>query len=144
MKYVDKSDFCWTWNGGKYYNGYGQFYEGPNKICAHRFSYKIFKGDIPKNKLVLHECDNRQCVNPDHLFLGTQKDNILDMIKKGRRVHSSRVGQNNGRTTLNDKDILKIRSDYKNGVSVKSICKSYKLSETQVYRIVKKQSWSHI
>ena len=144
MKYVDKGDFCWTWTGGKYYNGYGQFYEGPNKICAHRFSYKIFKGSIPSGKLVLHKCDNRQCVNPDHLFIGTQKDNILDMVKKGRRVHSSRVGENNGRTVLKEKDIVKIRKDYKSGVSVKNICKSYKLSETQIYRIIKKQSWSHV
>lgn len=86
-KYVKKTDNCWNWIG--YINpfGYGRLsmkYMKPNVIMAHRFSYELHKGKVPKGLFVLHTCDNRQCVNPKHLWLGTQKDNLQDMSKKGR------------------------------------------------------------
>lgn len=83
-------DNCWEWTGFRNDNGYGymQVY-GKNirprkKIGAHRMSYIIHFGDIPKGFCICHKCDNRNCVNPNHLFLGTYNDNIQDMIKKGR------------------------------------------------------------
>lgn len=75
---------CWLWAAGTYGNGYGQFRVGDKKIGAHRVSYEMFTGDIPPSALVMHSCDNRLCVNPEHLSVGSHKDNTADMIRKRR------------------------------------------------------------
>lgn len=80
---------CWIWTASKFTHGigYGQCsYNGKN-IVAHRVSWSISNGEIPKNSLVLHKCDNPICVRPDHLFLGTHKDNMQDMYCKGRNIN---------------------------------------------------------
>lgn len=81
------SDGCWEWSGGKDTNGYGRISlpgKGNGSIGAHRYSAIVHFGMFDKRLLVLHKCDNRSCVNPNHLFLGTEKDNMLDMVAKGR------------------------------------------------------------
>lgn len=76
---------CWEWTGGLFQGtGYGQFWHLQKKISAHRFSYEHFVGPIPSNMIVCHSCDKPQCINPRHLFLGTNKDNTQDMMRKGR------------------------------------------------------------
>jgi hypothetical protein len=82
---VIRQNNCWDWNGMIYNTGYASIPQGRNKtILAHRASWLIHFGDIPQNMFVLHKCDNPPCTNPKHLFLGTAKDNSIDMIKKGR------------------------------------------------------------
>ena len=84
MRFVVKIDKCWLWIGGHYNHGYGKFWNGDRYEGAHRASYRIFVGPIPPDMLVCHTCDNPSCVNPDHLFVGTMKDNMQDSLTKGR------------------------------------------------------------
>lgn len=86
MKFVDKKNGCWNWKGDLQPNGYGitTCHETYKRSQAHRISYKVFKGEIPKGMYVCHHCDNPKCINPDHLWVGTAKENMQDAKKKGR------------------------------------------------------------
>ncbi len=81
---VNKTDNCWEWNAGLFESGYGAFNFNGNAVTAHRLSYELIFGKITNELHVLHKCDNRKCVNPEHLYLGTQLDNARDMMDRGR------------------------------------------------------------
>lgn len=115
---VRKSDGCWNWIGRKVKSTkklfYGTLKIGEHGMLAHRFSWELHNGEIPLRKQVLHKCDNGLCVRPDHLFIGTQLDNVRDMIAKGRRVY--------GRVVLTPEQRAIIKKRYvpycrKNGAS---------------------------
>jgi hypothetical protein len=90
---VDKQESgCWMWKGATGPKGYGRFNEYPVNVSAHRFSWSLVNGPIPAGMFVCHRCDNPGCVNPDHLFLGTPKDNTQDMLSKQRQSR----GENHG------------------------------------------------
>jgi hypothetical protein len=84
QKYTEKESGCWIWTGSISPTGYGRITNNGNQHQAHRISYKIFNGEFDQSLFVCHKCDVRNCVNPNHLFLGTNQDNMIDMVKKGR------------------------------------------------------------
>src|SRR4249919_502266 len=102
---VKKSANCWEWTAFLHPSGYGVFRLRPKAIWAHRMSWILMRGKIPPGMNVLHRCDNKKCVNPEHLFLGTQRDNLLDMYGKGRGV----AGEKHHRSKLTINDAINIR-----------------------------------
>lgn len=104
---------CWEWLGSHNANGYGVY--GKPKRMAHRLSWEFYNGPIPSAMSVCHKCDNPPCVNPEHLFLGTQADNLRDMDSKGRRVSPDNKGVNNPRAKLTQEQVQEIRKLYWTG-----------------------------
>lgn len=137
----DKSG-CWLWTGRCYPGGYGEFKGGTHRY-AHRFSYELHKGPIPKGMHVCHTCDVRRCVNPAHLFLGTHAENMADMVAKGRQSRKGMSGAKNPRAAVTRHAVAAIRSEYAMGqLSQKALAEKYGLSRTQVGRIVRGEHWA--
>lgn len=137
-----EEDGCWTWIGTRRGNGYGCIKIRSKIHNSHRLSYEVFVGDIPNGMLVCHKCDNRLCVNPKHLFLGTYKDNYMDAKQKDR--HSR--GERHGISKLSDEDVLTIRDLYRNRVygTVIYLAKIYGVSCSTITKICSQKSWTHV
>ena len=137
---------CWLWLGRECgSNGYGSISVNGRVIVAHRYSWELHKGPIPTGRLVCHHCDTPACVNPDHLFIGTYKDNCDDKIRKGRMgnvgTKTPLRGQDNGRAKLTGKDILVIRSTNQ---SQRKMAKKFNVSQSLIHKIKTRQMWRHI
>lgn len=133
---------CWLWTSYLSGCGYASITINKRVMNASRVSYSMLKGEIPKGLYVLHTCDNRLCVNPDHLFLGTQKENIIDMHKKGRgRVN---FGQRSSTAKLSDKDAKDIVKMSGNGISDSEIAEKYDVTVGTIYRIRSGNGWNKV
>lgn len=104
-KNVQKTQGCWLWTGSKWSNGYGRIMVGKKRRKAHRISFLIHNGSLPKDKLVCHTCDNPSCCNPKHLFLGSVADNSRDSVSKLRHA----FGERNGIAKLTEQEVKIIR-----------------------------------
>lgn len=132
-------DACWVWKANKR-NGYGLFSLLGTTISANRMSWILTNGAIPKGLCVCHSCDNRVCVNPKHLWLGTIAENNADKADKGR----SNWGENNPNSKLTEVDVLMIRQRLDEGESQTSIAKDYGVSMTMIGYIRTKKSWARL
>lgn len=130
-----ESSECWIWTGGKNQSGYGVF--RPNRpasmMLAHRFAWTEYNGEIPEGLFVCHHCDNRACVNPNHLFLGTHQDNMDDMVCKNR---CGQVGPKPEITTKLQNQKADILTRRTNGETLSSIAKSFNCDPMTVRRFL--------
>lgn len=126
---------CWEWQGSLGPNGYGQIRPGGSDgrcIPTHRASFTVFKGPIPQGLDVMHICDNRICVNPGHLVLGTRQDNNSDRDRKGRTAY----GERSGNCKLKTEEVLSIRRRVGSGESQAALAREFKVSPSHVCCIV--------
>jgi hypothetical protein len=170
---VDKSGDCWVWTDHKTAQGDGRIHVGPSMKRAHRIAYELAIGQIPQGMYVCHHCDNKSCVNPEHLFLGTHQDNMTDMMNKGRHVAPSGArngarlhpescprgdkhgfhnhpeawlrGEASKRAKLTAIDVLAIRSLYQSGGwTHRTLAQRFNINKGHVHRIIIREVWRHI
>lgn len=127
---VDKTEGCWLWTGSRFRSGYGQFQYDGRPHSAHRIAWLLTHGKLPGQR-VLHHCDVRSCVRPDHLFLGTDADNMRDMAQKARH-HRSRMAP---------EMVLEVRRRAAAGESQRSLAREFDRSEAWVSMVVRKIRW---
>ena len=141
--YVKKTQECWIWTGPLSCYGYGVLSIGHRgQVKAHRLSWEIHNGPVPKGLCVLHKCDVRDCVNPYHLWLGTKGENTLDMVAKGRNAVS--FGSKNGCSNLKEDDIPRIRYARSCGDSYADIGRKYGVTGCMIRRIITGLAWSQV
>ena len=133
---------CWLWSKVKTGAGYGHFTMKGKTILAHRYSWELRHGPIPKHKVVCHQCDNPACINPDHLFLGSLKDNSRDMVKK-KRCHP-RHGVTHPCHKLTEDEVRKIRLYHANGIPQKTLVAQFRVSASVISQVVHRKSWKHL
>jgi hypothetical protein len=141
--HVDFTLSCWEWNAAADGLGYGRWWFRDAVRLSHRVAWEITHGPIPDGLCVLHRCDNPKCVRPDHLFLGTQGDNIRDMHAK-KRAKPAR-GELSSRAKLTSEQVRDIWARYtgKHGEQTK-LAKEYGVSSHQISMIVGGKSWLHL
>lgn len=139
---------CWYWRKVTP-QGYGQSYMLGERF-AHRVSWRIHHGEIPEGMLILHKCDIRNCVNPDHLFLGTYADNHRDMVEKGRNPKGYKKpghwvrGELAGNAKLTESAVKDIRALRKAGHSGASLARKYGVTNGLIYSVCQGRSWKHV
>ncbi len=133
-KLVVLPDGCWKWVASMMARGYGQFSFDGKWTLAHRVSWILYRGSIPDDMLVLHKCNNTSCVNPDHLYIGTQYENVMDSIRAGD--HSV--------VKLNEFDVACIKRMLRDKISQWLIAWTYKVTQPTISRISTSKRWAHV
>lgn len=139
--YTKRKDGCWEWVGYRDPNGYGRMDVSDRPMLAHRVSYLVHYGSIPDGMAVLHKCDQPKCVNPEHLFLGTQADNVRDMHAKGRARKRALRGPEHGMAKLDERKVRAIRAWQG---SLKDIAARYGITASTACDVRKRKTWKHI
>lgn len=143
MAMVKKRDSgCWMWLGSQDSDGYGSIRMNGRSIRAHRFSYQYFVGPIPGGMLVCHRCDTPGCVNPEHLFIGSNRENMQDMVAKGRHL-DGRAGSGSHLAKLSLEDVRAIRDLLAQGVKNIEIATQFSISHRTVSAIKTRKIWAN-
>lgn len=138
---VEKSDGCWLWTGYVRTDGYGEFSLSERRgRRAHRAAWELVYGSLTPDQFICHRCDNRRCVRPDHLFLGTPADNSADMVAKQRQA----VGDRNGSARLAPEDVVAIRVRAAGGESQRALARAFGVAQALVGQIVRREVWRHV
>ena len=148
---IKEYESCLEWNGHVMSNGYGQFGVGRKIYLAHRIAWIIRFGEIPDGLFVLHKCDNRKCVNVDHLFLGTAKDNYDDAVNKSRippsniQVRGKHRGEKHHSHKLTEAAVIEIRANYKPFVyTQRMLSEKYGVSQRAIEDVISRRRWAHV
>lgn len=149
---VQKTSGCWFYMGPtRGQRGYGAW----KSEYAHRFSWRIAHGPIPKGLFVLHRCDNTKCVRPDHLWLGTHEDNMREMKRRGRgpagerngsRTHPERMqrGVDRHNARLNPRKVRRMRKLYAGGMRLCLLAREFDVAHATVLAVVRRKTWKHV
>ena len=142
LRKIEKRGECWEWTAARYKDGYGMFSPaGRTSTRAHRYSWEIHSGPIPPSTLVCHSCDNRLCVNPAHLFLGSVKDNVQDKVQKGRQLK----GMSHHKAKLTEATVRDMRTRYiPRVVSIASLAAEYGVSQHTAQAAISRKTWKHV
>lgn len=140
---------CMEYIGCVQGNGYARATVMRKTDYAHRHIYRLIHGDIPKGMDVCHKCDNRRCINPEHLFLGTRKENMQDAVNKGRQARGEvlserRRGELSYLAKLNASDVRKIRARKAKGEHIGNLAAEFCVSTDNIRRIIHRDTWRHI
>lgn len=137
---------CWVWTGARNPKGYGNFSSNKRFFKAHRHAWSLFNGEIPKNIFVCHRCDNPSCVRPEHLFLGSNQDNLHDASLKGRMSSWQRAqGEANGNSRIDRRAVRAIREAFENACfSVKQLADGFNIGRSTVLHILNRETWRHV
>lgn len=149
FSYIRKTNSCWLWTGYVRENGYANFRYKDSTWRAHRVSYDLFVGPIPKGKMVLHKCDVKECVRPEHLYIGDHARNMRDVVERKRQwYHPPKghlSGEKNPKAKLSNDDVEFIRTNYvryKNfGMNSIALSKKYGVSPSTILRVVEYKNW---
>jgi hypothetical protein len=129
---------CWIWMGNCSKSGYGKVKINQKDLRAHRAAWILFRGSIPDGLVLCHKCDIRPCVNPEHLFPGSLRDNTQDMIRKGRYSHRSCANHPDARLSLSQVGEIRQRYEKGNGTI---LAKEFGVSSTSIYSIINGNKW---
>lgn len=147
---VVRTETCWLWAGRLDKQGYGIIPQRKNDgtytpARAHRISWQLINGDIPSDKILCHKCNIRNCVNPQHLYIGTHTDNINDAIRAGTANPVASLGSRNASAKLTEELVKQMRLDYaQGGVRLKDLSKKYGVSISTAGKIINHKIWRHV
>ena len=139
---VDKTNTCWLWTGCITGKGYGAVTIHQKRKATHRWSWEYHRGEIPPGMMVLHTCDVRHCCNPEHLFLGTAKDNTQDMLAKGRGAPGCQYGENNPKSRVTWDEVREMRDLHATqDATQRELAEKFGISQSAVSYILNKKTW---
>jgi hypothetical protein len=138
-RHVKKGEGCWEWQGSRWHHGYGRVVVAGHQTMAHRRAFQLTFGDFDPKLDVLHRCDNKPCVRPDHLYLGNDLDNARDRVERGPDIRFP--GEANGRAKLTAADVDELRHLRALGLSYPELCRRFGVSKTAARFAVSGKTW---